>query len=139
VGEVAEDNLEKCNVLVVFKERVNLPKKVYLNKKFQHCLVYLKTMEGWRVFESTIEGLIYNTIRGVEINDISKANLEMGNIVLYGYRFKAKKRVFKSKAENCVTISKRLINLHNSLILTPFQLYLYLRILAKWKKYSDKT
>lgn len=95
----------------------------FLKKNFRHCSIIIETNHCWLFIDPTLLNISIFTY-GKEF-DLLKCFRDMGHIV-----FEAKIKTMKTPTISllsCVAVVKRIIGIECFYILTPYQLFRYLR------------
>ena len=103
----------------------------YRKKGMAHCgaVAYFAKKDKWLVVEHIHRRLDLNIIDGPEVDKMLAYVKEHGGIILKCKTFRHKWRLFQAawlREHSCVTVIMRVLGI-NRLIITPFQLYKYLK------------
>jgi hypothetical protein len=117
--------------LVLFTGRTEIKWLRILKPGFRHCMGVLQDQEGWVVCNPLSHQTEIFFFRGGTLKEVSAAYRTMGFTVVESIIQKPPLRLAPLRPYTCVEAVKRLLGIHHSMILTPWQLY---RFLMRGKK-----
>ncbi len=126
---ISNKNNDKINksIWVVFTNQTELPWLCFLKSGFRHCFVIINDGKNWLTIDpmSSYMDIIVHYV-GSDF-DMPRWLRSRGFIVVKAsFNFKVN-RVAPSMIFTCVEACKRILGIHRRTILTPWQLYKYLK------------
>ncbi len=114
-------------VWVVFSDHADLPYLKILKRGFRHCFVLMNNGENWLVIDPMSHYLDFS-ILPVDVNyDLPDLIAQEGLCIMPAYPNRKIKKIAPWAFLTCVEIVKRFLGIHHRFIITPWQLYRFLR------------
>lgn len=122
--------------LVVFSDNAGAWWLRLLKPGFRHCFVILETDRGCIWLDPLSNGFTVKPLEGYEMAGLLKWYKDQGMRVLKVNVNETSSHTHSWAPMTCVEVVKRLIGLHEALVLTPWQLY---QTINKNKKKTNKN
>ena len=118
-----------CEVIwIIFTGETDLKFLQFLKKGFRHCFVVMQTENGWITIDPLYLNIDINHYRDKQKNIFLPQWFEQqGYKVVQAIINKPTKRKIYFSPYSCVEVIKKIIGLNNFFIMTPWQLYKYLK------------
>ncbi len=117
----------KGGALVVFSGRADFVALRFLKKDFRHCFALLPRGGGWVLYNPLSHQTDIAVHGAVTVKDLASWYRKQGYRVVECCERKAPPRLAPLRPYTCVEAVKRVLGIHNGWILTPWQLYRYLK------------
>lgn len=132
VDEAVED------ALVVYDDRIGIPWLRVLKRGFRHCFLVVRGPVGWILYNPMSHRTQFGLYSNMHPDDMAAFFRHRGYTVQRTRTFASPRQTQPWRLFTCVEAVKRGLGLRCGWVLTPWQLYKYMKKYPKYENILDK-